>query len=51
MNLLPLLSLVLDHLLTTVLRQGLELPPSAASDVFEIWPLLGAVDTVPYVCE
>jgi hypothetical protein len=34
MNLLPLLSLVLDHLLTTVLRQGLELPPSAASDVF-----------------
>jgi len=34
MNLLPLLSLVLDHLLTIVLRQGLELPPSAASDVF-----------------
>jgi|1185.fasta_scaffold32754_2 hypothetical protein len=27
MNLLRLLSLVLDHLLTTALRQGLELPP------------------------
>ena len=25
-----------------------KLPPI---DVFEIWPLLGAVDTVPYVCE
>jgi len=27
MNLLRLLSLVMDHLLTTALRQGLELPP------------------------
>ncbi|GAU44004.1 hypothetical protein TSUD_285580 [Trifolium subterraneum] len=27
MNLLRLLSLVLDHLLTTALRQGQELPP------------------------
>lgn len=35
MNLLRLLSLVLDHLLTTALRQGLELPPRLDLEPYE----------------
>lgn len=35
MNLLRLLSLVLDHPLTTALRQGLELPPRLDQEPYE----------------